>query len=227
MSDVRSFGIRVLRPGELQGPGAAEQRRKFEADLDPLSGRRPVGSETVYVTEDGAAWSAGLDPAEAGMVLVLAGVGRRVAARVMDTMLAGVLAWAVVVGPAGLLALSGAEESDGIALLCFLAGVMVWFGYGAYCLTKWGATPGKRLVGLRVVRIWSDGTLPLHWAFAFAREWPQAVVLLIPGVNVVFGGLRLWHVLRDRPYHHSLFDRRGLSVVVRASVIPNGGCQGR
>nr|WP_272920945.1 RDD family protein [Streptomyces sp. SID2888] len=143
---------------------------------------------------------------------------RRVAARLVDTALGGALVYLCVVAPAGLVALSGADESDGMALLCFLAAVVVWFGYGAYCLTKWGATPGKRLMGLRVVRMWSDGALPPHWACAFAREWPQAVFLLIPGVNVVLAAIRLWHVLRDRPYHHSLFDRRGLSVVVRAPM---------
>ena len=219
MLETGTQGVRPLPLGELQGLTPAERaarRREFEAGLDPLTGRRPEGSGTVYVTSDGSACSAGLDPAEATTVLVLAEPGRRVAARLIDTVLGAVLFYLCVVVPAGLVVLSGADDSDGMAVLYFLAAVVVWFGYGAYCLTKWGATPGKRLMGLRVVRMWSDGTLPPHWAFAFAREWPQAVFLLIPGVNVVLAGIRLWHVLRDRPYHHSLFDRRGLSVVVRA-----------
>ncbi|MGW5123140.1 RDD family protein [Streptomyces sp. NPDC004069] len=219
MLEVETSGVRPLPVGELRGLTPTERaarRREFEADLNPLTGRRPEGSGTVYVTSDGSACSAGLDPAEATTVLVLAEPGRRVAARLIDTVLGAALFYLCVVVPAGLVALSGAEESDGAAALFFLVAVVVWLGYGVYCLTKWGATPGKRLMGLRVVRMWSDGTLPPRGAFAFAREWPQAVFLLIPGVNVVLAGIRLWHLLKDQPYHHSLFDRRGLTVVVRA-----------
>ncbi|MFH1106432.1 MAG: RDD family protein [Candidatus Micrarchaeota archaeon] len=47
--------------------------------------------------------------------------------------------------------------------------LVAWiFGYGVYFVGSHGATPGKRLMGLHVVRI--DGRRPVGYGIAFLRE---------------------------------------------------------
>jgi uncharacterized RDD family membrane protein YckC len=72
-----------------------------------------------------------------------------------------------------------AASADGAALVVLLpVGFMV--GGLLYCVPlvhRWGATVGKRIFGLRVVRLWSNGTLPPSWKDAFIREFDKAALL--------------------------------------------------
>ncbi|MFD3621262.1 RDD family protein [Streptomyces sp. NPDC058676] len=180
--------------------------RDHLAGMDPLRGARPRGALVEYVTNADPAQSA----TGGSTVLVLAPHGRRIAARLVDTVLASVFACLGFMG--------AAASSDGVALL-----VLVPVGFAAggllYYLPLvhwWGTTVGKRIFGLRVVRLWSDGTLPPSWKDTFTREFDRAAFLSIPGLNVLVAVILLARMARDRgTYHQSTYDRAARTVVVR------------
>jgi uncharacterized RDD family membrane protein YckC len=181
--------------------------------MEPLRGTRPDGALVEYVADLGAAAGAAGTP-----VLVLAPHGRRIAARLVDTVFASVFAFLgfIVV----------AASTDGVALL-----VLVPVGFMAggllYCVPMvhwWGATVGKRIFGLRVVRLWSDGTLPPSWKDAFIREFDKAAFLSIPVLNLLVGAIFLAQMSKDRAsYHQSKLDRAARTVLVRWPAVVGVG----
>lgn len=187
--------------------------RDHLAGMDPLRGTRPDGALVEYVVDVGAAVGATGTP-----VLVLAPHGRRVAARLVDTVIASVFAFL------GFILV--AESTDGAALLVlvpvgFMAGGLV------YCVPLvhwWGATVGKRIFGLRVVRLWSDGTLSPSWRDAFIREFDKAAFLSIPVLNLLVGAIFLAQMSKDRAsYHQSKLDRAARTVLVRWPAVAGVG----
>lgn len=124
----------------------------------------------------------GLPPEGAGAV---AGYGRRLGALLVDWLIA------LVVSAAVASALHWSPTRRGFATL-LIFGVLVWVFTG---LT--GTTPGKRLCGLRVVRV--DGR-PVGLGRSFVRT--VLLLIVVPAL--------LW----DRDYR-GLHDRAADSVVVR------------
>jgi uncharacterized RDD family membrane protein YckC len=173
--------------------------------MDPLRGTRPDGALVEYVADPGAAKGATGTP-----VLVLAPRGRRIAARLVDTVFASVFAFLGFVAVVA--------STDG-AVLVVLMPVGFVAGGLFYCVPMvhwWGATVGKRIFGLRVVRLWSDGTLPPSWRDAFTREFDRGGFLALPVLNILVGAILLAQMSKDRgPYHVSQFDRAARTVVVR------------
>ncbi|MFE2678428.1 RDD family protein [Streptomyces hygroscopicus] len=127
----------------------------------------------------------------------LGGFGARLAARVLDT---GVLIAAVLL--AGVLA---GDAGDGFPALLV---AVVAGGYEPVLTAVFGATPGKQLCGLRVVRRSGGGP-------GFGRAlWRWACVLAGYAVPV----LGIVNVLRcawDRPYRQCLHDKAAGTVVCR------------
>jgi uncharacterized RDD family membrane protein YckC len=168
---------------------------------------RPAWAQVVYVSEGDADAAAG---AAGSPALVLASNGRRIAARLVDTMIASVFAC--------LGFMAAAAASDGIALLilipvgCAAGGLL----YHLPLVHWWGTTVGKRIFGLRVVRRWSDGTVPPSWKDTITREFDRAAFLSVPVLNVLVGMILLAQMAKDRgTYHHSKYDRAAGTVVVR------------
>ncbi|TAJ02887.1 MAG: RDD family protein [Planctomycetota bacterium] len=64
------------------------------------------------------------------------------------------------------------ESGIGFVLLAMFA---LWWGYDFVCELAWGATPGKRALGLRVVR--TDGT-PVTWVDSALRNLLRAADVL-------------------------------------------------
>jgi uncharacterized RDD family membrane protein YckC len=161
--------------------------------------------------------------------LAPAPVGRRLAAAVVDLALVPL----VVVGAAevgwrsGLLGLVGVSPAGWVAWSWSFARV-AWtvaaaaLAYHAVCTARWGATPGLRLAGLRVVAHNSDGDdAPLTpwralwrgaWAAALYLPSVLAVVLAIAGAVTVAVG--------DR---RSPADRVAGTRVVRSGTAPRLG----
>lgn len=182
-----------------------EWYREYLADMDPLRGVRPEGAQVEYVADP-----AGAANATGAPVLVLASNGRRVAARLVDTVFASVFAC--------LGFMAAAASSDGVALLVlvpvgFAAGGLLYF---LPLVHWWGTTVGKRIFGLRVVRLWSDGSLPPSWKDTFLREFDRAAFMSLPVLNLLVGAILLMQMAKDRrTYHQSKYDRAARTVVVR------------
>lgn len=151
-----------------------ERRRSIGSWIE---GARAAGVELGYPGE-----RMGLPREGAGSV---AGYGRRLGALVLDWLIALAIA-AVLAGALHV----GAQTRSLLTLLVF--GVMAWLLTGSI-----GTTVGKRLCGLRVVRVGGGPVGPL-WAFVRAL----LLVLVVPAL--------IW----DRD-HRGLHDRAANAVVVR------------
>lgn len=182
-----------------------EWYKEHLAGMDPVRGQRPEGAGVEYVLDVSAVGAATGRP-----VLLLPAHGRRIVARLVDTVIASVFA---LLG-----FMAAAASSDGVLLLVavpvgFAAGGLLYY---LPLVHWWGTTVGKRICGLRVVRLWSDGTLPPSWKDTFIREFDRAAFLSIPVLNLLVGAILLAQMAKDRgTYHQSKFDRAARTVVVR------------
>ncbi|KPI01944.1 RDD domain containing protein [Actinobacteria bacterium OK074] len=179
--------------------------REHLAQMDPLRGQRPDGATVAYVTDAAAVATATGRP-----VFVLASNGRRIGARCVDTVFASVFALL------GFMAV--AASTDG-AILVVLLPVGFMAGGLAYYVPLvhwWGTTVGKRIFGLRVVRLWSDGTLKPSWRDAFVREFDRGAFMGLPVLNLLVAAVWLAQMSKDRgTYHQSKYDRAARTVLVR------------
>lgn len=111
----------------------------------------------------------------------VAGLGSRFLATMIDTLLIGVLQFAVILVVLLILravdALGGSDEATGwvIAILGIVATIFYW-GYYVFFEMLWnGQTPGKRWVNLRVIR--GDGT-PITLSESLIRNLARLVDFL-------------------------------------------------
>lgn len=179
--------------------------REHLAGMDPMRGIRPDGASVVYVVDPVAEATVTGSPA-----LVLASHRRRMAARWVDVLIAAMFSFAAV----GLIGASA--DTAGLLVLALVAWPATAVLYFTASVHWWGTTVGKRLFGLRVVRLWSDGTLPPSWKDAFIREFDRAAFLSLPVLNVLVGAILLVQMSKDRgSYHQSKYDRAARTVVVR------------
>lgn len=147
---------------------------------------------------------------------------RRAGAAVLDAMVPAVvviagadLAWAT-----GLLRLVGVSDAAWLAWSWSFQPV-AWtvaaaaLAYQAVCIGLWQATPGKRALGLRVVR--SDGGRP-GWRSALWRgAWPAAV--FVPTFISPLVLAAAWMVVADRQ-RRSLGDHAAGTLVLRSPRAP-------
>ena len=115
------------------------------------------------------------------MELVLAGLGSRMVATIVDTLIIGTTLLALWV--VGLFGAAGGEDIAGVMVaLMSVASFLVLFGYGiAFETLTSGRTPGKRVAGLRVVR--AGGEPPGFLACAVRNL--MRLVDILPGFYAV------------------------------------------
>ncbi|WP_432014762.1 RDD family protein [Streptomyces sp. HD1123-B1] len=147
----------------------------------------------------------------------LATPGQRFAARLVDTLVLGVL-WAVALAATGALQYSmdhpGEQDMARVTLALVLT-MAVYFGYEGTMLSRTGQTLGKKLLRIRVAML-ADGDVPAR------RGWVRAAVYALPGMLVpVLVGTVFWLVNSvslywDKPYRRALHDKAARTVVVTA-----------
>lgn len=175
---------------------------------DPQS--RPAGGTTM---------PEGSDAFPARGVNSLASVGARGVARSIDLLL---LAVPVIIGYtiAAVIASGGSPDPE-TTLASESAAAWIWGSaialavvYETICVTLWGQTLGKAIMGLRVVRL-ANGRCPLWWEAAIRIGLPGAVAVipfpLAKGVAVALYGVAAADVMR-----RNVPDRAAGTVVVRA-----------
>jgi uncharacterized RDD family membrane protein YckC len=175
--------------------------------------------------------------------LMLASAGSRLVARLVDILAVLILsvianAWFAVQfwrdfqpffadylrwasGNTNPLALDGAptppESSSTLLLLMTVVITAVWFAYEVPASANSGQTLGKRLLGIKVVRIESDGRLGFGRAL---RRWsrlglPTLFWPLCCGLTALFQVIDCLFVVIDRPLHQALHDKGARTVVVQ------------
>ena len=141
----------------------------------------------------------------------LAGLGRRLVARIVDALIIGIPVAVIAVFAAG--GRDAAEESGtttGISIVYAL----VYFVYEGLMLTAGGQTVGKKLMKIRVAML-HNGAVP-----AGRPGWLRAAVYSLPEVVPCCGSIfwllnALWCTW-DRPYRQCLHDKVAQTVVVSA-----------
>jgi len=111
--------------------------------------------------------------------------------------------------------IASTERLDLLLWTILLIGLALWFAYEVPALANNGQTPGKRLLGIKVMRLESDDRL--GFGRAVRRWYPLAMPTLLWvcagfGLLIQIAGCSL--VLLDRPLRLALHDRYAQTVVV-------------
>ncbi|TDQ47555.1 RDD family protein [Actinorugispora endophytica] len=161
----------------------------------------------------------------------LADWGQRAGARLIDTCFVivpgAVLTFAVsmIWGAFAVADGSGLSSAwDSSMIIASVCAFLLWTGYDAFCVHRWGRTPGKTITKILVVPLSGEGRparvpfdallvraglFQLPWAFMWAPLSVQSLLGMV--AMVVFYFLPLW----DRPNQQGLHDKVSRTVVVR------------
>ena len=149
-----------------------------------------------------------------------AGLGRRMAAYLLDGLIpAATIIFFLIVSFFAIVTVDFDDDTErwgfavlGIALLVSLLGYVVWW----LIVLRRGQTPGKQLVGIRVIR--SDGRAS-DWSWTFLREFGikfvaiNAVSFISGGIGTIVWIVDLLWAFWDRD-HQALHDKIIKTVVV-------------
>jgi uncharacterized RDD family membrane protein YckC len=107
-------------------------------------------------------------------------------------------------------------QTQSLEILIFVVGVALWFAYEVPALANNGQTLGKRLVGIRVMRLDADG--PLGFGRAWRRWNPMGLATFLWMcflIGFVLQFIDCLFVLIDHPLHQALHDKSAATVVVQ------------
>ena len=220
-------------------------RGRPEAGQPGATEARPSGERQPTPGAPGQ-WPAGFPfpmPAPRPHGLMLAGAGSRLVARLVDILAVFLLsvianAWFAVEfwrdfqpffadylrwteGSSNPFAFEGAptppESISTLLLLMCVVITAVWFAYEVPASANSGQTLGKRLVGIKVVRVDSEGRLGFGRSL---RRWsrlglPTLLWPLCCGLTALLQVVDCLFVVIDRPLHQALHDKGARTVVVQ------------
>ena len=205
-----------VRPGTPDGspygtPGGGQEQNPYGSPYGSPYGDRPASPyDTPYGSPYGSAPPVEQPPG--GAMPPLGGLGRRLVARIIDTVLV-----AVVGVPLSLIA--DAASSNNHNVITFVAEVvlgLLGFIYEGLMLTRAGGrTVGKMVMGIRVAML-ADGAVPVG-----RPGWIRSGVYWLPGllsvlcIPAIFSLLNVLWCTWDRPYRQCLHDKAAKTVVVR------------
>ncbi|EXG79417.1 putative membrane protein/domain [Cryptosporangium arvum DSM 44712] len=111
-------------------------------------------------------------------------------------------------------------EASRLNWIIFVLTIGLWFAYEVPATANSGQTLGKRIVGIRVVRVVDDKSLTFGQSI---RRWlilmlPSPAVSFLCGLPLQIADL-LW-CLWDRPGRQCLHDKAVTSIVVRSAAVP-------
>lgn len=115
-------------------------------------------------------------------VVEFAGIGVRAVAKLIDTLILVLPAALVASFVVAFVLPASLRNRAGGTILLFAIGTVILMAvimviYQIWCLPKYGATPGKRIMGLRVV---IAGGAPVSWGRSAARFAGECINALIP-----------------------------------------------
>jgi uncharacterized RDD family membrane protein YckC len=107
------------------------------------------------------------------------------------------------------------QRAGGLQIAIMVIAVALWFAYEVPSLANTGQTLGKRLLGLKVIRIEEDA--PPGFGRAIRRWNPLGLPTLLwtCGIGFVLQFFDCLYVLIDRPLHQALHDKSAATIVVQ------------
>jgi uncharacterized RDD family membrane protein YckC len=112
--------------------------------------------------------------------------------------------------------LSVSERAANLQIVIVLLATALWFAYEVPAVANTGQTLGKRLLGIRVVRL--DNTQRLGFGRSFRRWNTMGLPTLLwscCGIGFVLQFVDALFVAIDRPLRQALHDKSALTVVVQ------------
>jgi uncharacterized RDD family membrane protein YckC len=106
-------------------------------------------------------------------------------------------------------------QTQALEIVIFVVGVALWFAYEVPSLANSGQTIGKRIVGIRVLRLEADG--PLGFGRAWRRWNPLGLATFLWTCFLIGFALQFLDclfVIVDHPLHQALHDKSAATVVV-------------
>lgn len=135
-----------------------------------------------------------------------AGFFPRLGAYLIDALILTV-ALSIVIVPIVFLAGRVLLENPSLMMLFYLVGAVAGFGYPLYFWATQGATPGKKILNLRVVR--EDGVEPIGWATAALR----VVGYIVSGMVCYVGFLMIAFTREKKGLHDMIAKTRVVKTI--------------
>jgi uncharacterized RDD family membrane protein YckC len=168
----------------------------------------PEHAEGPEGSEDRGAPAYASAAAEAGL---LASIGQRIGARLLDGLIIGLPLTVLVFAASDF---SEDRETISTPLWVQLVAAVVSALYEIVLIRTWGQTVGKRVLGIKVVRI-TDGALP-DWTASIVRYVLPVVPVLIPVPGLFLLSIVIYLVAIVHPLRQGWHDRAAGTIVVKA-----------
>ncbi|MFF7250363.1 RDD family protein [Embleya sp. NPDC008237] len=172
----------------------------------PYGQDQPYGQDPSHgAGPGGAAGGYGAGP-------TLGGPLRRLLARIIDSIIVGVVAglisWPVTDNDYNDVSF-GAQFTSGLIFS------LLYFLYDGFQLDRFGRTLGKRALGIRVVRVADGG--PINGSMAWTRAGVYTLPLIVPCLGTLFWLVNVLWQFWDQPWHQCLHDKAARTTVIRGS----------
>jgi uncharacterized RDD family membrane protein YckC len=196
------------QPGQ-PGPGPYGQEQPPYGQPPPPYGQQPPGPY-------GPSGPYGQDPSYGGGGYgggpTLGGPLRRLAARIVDTVIvavvAGLISWPIT-------DFDYDDTSFGAQFSSGLIFSLVYFLYEGFQLDRFGRTLGKRLVRIKVVRVADGG--PIGGPTAWTRAGVFTLPPIVPCLGTIFWFVNVLWQFWDQPWHQCLHDKAARTTVISGS----------
>ncbi|MBX6357692.1 MAG: RDD family protein, partial [Micromonosporaceae bacterium] len=120
------------------------------------------------------------------------------------------------------------ERAANLQIVIVLLAAALWFAYEVPAVANTGQTLGKRLLGIRVIRLDNPQRLGFGRSFRRWNTMGLPTLLWCCGIGFVLQLIDALFVPFDRPLHQALHDKSALTVVVhvRPPASPASGAPG-
>lgn len=106
------------------------------------------------------------------------------------------------------------ERAANLQIVIVLLAAALWFAYEVPAVANTGQTIGKRLLGIRVIRLDNPQRLGFGRSFRRWNTMGLPTLLWCCGIGFVLQFIDALFVAFDRPLHQALHDKSALTVVV-------------
>jgi uncharacterized RDD family membrane protein YckC len=110
--------------------------------------------------------------------------------------------------------LAFSERAANLQIVIVLLAAALWFAYEVPAVANTGQTIGKRLLGIRVIRLDNPQRLGFGRSFRRWNTMGLPTLLWCCGIGFVLQFVDALFVAFDRPLHQALHDKSALTVVV-------------
>ncbi|MYW05371.1 RDD family protein [Streptomyces sp. SID3343] len=217
-------------PYGQQQPGQQPPYGQQPPGQQPPYGQQPPGQQPPYGQQPpgqyppgqqppgphGPSGPYGQDPSYGGGGYgggpTLGGPLRRLGARIVDSIIVGVVAglisWPIT-------DFDYDDTSFGNQFSSGLIFSLVYFVYEGFQLDRFGRTLGKRVVRIRVVRVADGG--PIGGATAWTRAGVYTLPPIVPCLGTIFWLVNVLWQFWDQPWHQCLHDKAARTTVISGS----------